>query len=197
MWPFRRKRRARLSEGDAERAAREAIEVDLVAVVSSPNTLLTPVTKTAAAFAQLQILERLVMDEPPQGLHRRPPRALEDTFTLLGTTSYGEAIALRTDDGAVIALACPEAYFGFGATSGQATPLTERVAEAECWTHRATGKGVVCFRENIIRTGDRVRLVAAVVTEPAVASEGYRSAPSTRFRATHARVEEVLDVPAW
>ena len=66
---------------------------------------------------------------------------------------------------------------------------------------RATGRGVVCYRELSLGTGDAVRLKAVVEPTSSVASDGHRSGTRTTYVARDdlapVVLEEVFGVPPW
>ena len=66
---------------------------------------------------------------------------------------------------------------------------------------RASGRGVVCYRELTLGTGEDVLLKAMVEPSRSVVASGYRSATRTTYVARDdlapVVLEEVFEAPPW
>ena len=66
---------------------------------------------------------------------------------------------------------------------------------------KATGRGVVCYRELTLGTGDSVRLKAVVEPTTSVVASGYRSGTRRTYVARDdlapVVLEEVFEAPPW
>jgi hypothetical protein len=193
-WFAKEKVRSRL---DARTHLDGPTEVSLLATVLSPNAITSPISGVTAALFQLELVERL----PPADSHAfAHSREVADVYAFLGSTVVGELLVLETDDGAQITIAARRARLAFATGYDRATPLTNPPPELIPHLRNASGRGVICFREQTIRAGDRFRLEAFVESVPTVGAEGYRSTAAVSFVVrtdAAALLAEVLETPSW
>jgi hypothetical protein len=195
VWPGAKKKpRTRL---DPQTPLDGPTEVNLLVTVISPNALTSPISSMKAALFQLEMVERLASGE-----HHpfASSREVGDEYAFLGSAVLGDILVLQTDDGAQITVAARRARLAFATGYDTAAPLTNPPPELMPHLRNASGRGVVCFREQTIRDGDRFRLEATVESVATVSAEGYRSTAGVRFvvRADDAALlAEIIDTPAW
>ncbi len=190
----KKKARTRL---DAQTHLDGPTEVNLLGTVISPNAITSSVSGVTAALFQLELVERLARAAPH---FFASSHEVADIYAFLGSTVVGELLVLETEDGAQITIAARRARLAFATGYDTATPLTNPPPELIPHLRNASGLGVICFREQTIRAGDRFRLEAIVESVPSVGVEGYRSTAGVRFvvRAdADALLTEILETPSW
>lgn len=193
MWPFGKKRATRLASSAPSGAP---TEVRVEVVVASPNDVTSELTGLRAALFLVTLVERRpVYRESGAG----SADEVADTYVELGSIMWGDTLVLRDDDGTEVTVAARRAFIGFATPHHGGTPLARVPPALAPMMSRASGRGVLCFRENPIRQGDRYRLTAAVEAVPAVVSSGYRSGAGLRFIArddvSPIKLEEIFEVP--
>lgn len=193
MWPFGKKRPNRLASGGPGGAP---TEVRVEVVVASPNDVTSQLTGMRAALFLVSLLERrAVYRQGGAGGNEE----IADAYVELGTIMWGDTLVLRDDDGTEVTVVARRAFVGFATPHHGGTPLGKVPPELAPMMSRASGRGVLCFRESPIRQGDRYRLTATVEAVPAVVSSGYRSGAGLRFIArddlSSVKLEEIFEVP--
>jgi len=193
MWPFGKKRPNRLaSVGPGAGPSEVRVEV----VVASPNDVASQLTGLRASLFLVTLLERRAVYRQGGGGGNEE---IADTYVELGTIMWGDTLVLRDDDGTEVTVVARRAFVGFATPQHGGTPLAKVPPELAPMMSRASGRGVLCFRESPIRQGDRYRLTATVEAVPAVVSNGYRSGAGLRFIArddlSSVKLEEIFEVP--
>lgn len=197
MWPFGKKKPNRLAAAAPSGApGGPPTEVKVEVVVASPNELTSELTGLRAALFHVSLVERLP-------IHRENGVAggdeVADAWVDLGAIMWGDTLVLRDDDGTEVTVVARRAQVGFATPQLSGTPLSKVPAALAPMMKKASGRGVLCFRENTIRQGDRYRLTATVEAVPSVVTSGYRSGAGLRFIArddlSPVKLEEIFDVP--
>ncbi|MBS2014382.1 MAG: hypothetical protein JST00_15955 [Deltaproteobacteria bacterium] len=195
MWPFGKKKPNRLA---AVSASDGPTLVKVEVVVASPNALESQLTGMTAAMFHVALLER-------RAFHRGggvgSPEEIGDTYEELGVVMWGDTLVLRDDDGAEVTVLARRARIGLATPQLSGTPLGRVPPELAPIMKKASGMGVLCFRENPIRQGDRYRLTATVEAVSAVVTSGYRSGTGLRYVARDdlsiVELEEIFEVPSF
>jgi hypothetical protein len=197
VWPgAKKKARTRL---DPQTLLDGPTELNLLVTVISPNALTSPISSAKAALFQLELVERLPSGEH-YGYGFASSREVRDVYAFLGSAVLGDILVLQTDDGAQITVAARRARLAFATGYDTAAPLTNPPPELMPHLRNASGRGVICFREQTIRDGDRFRLEATVESVATVSAEGYRSTAGVCFVVrtdAAALLAEIIDTPAW
>lgn len=193
MWPFGKKKANRLASSAPSGAP---TEVRVEVTVASPNDVTSELTGLRAALFLVTLVERRpIYRESGAG----SADEVADAYVELGSVMWGDTLLLRDDDGTEVTVVARRAFVGFATPHHGGTPLARVPPELAPMMSRASGRGVLCFRENPIRQGDRYRLTAAVEAVPAVVSSGYRSGAGLRFIArddvSPVKLEEIFEVP--
>lgn len=201
MWPFGRKkvwsRLAAAWAGDPTGQAEEPASVSALTTIVSPATVVSPFTGMRASFLAIELVERIPLTND-QGTGNE---VVSDTYESLGFVVLGDVMTLRDEDGDEITIVAHRARVepAFHARGG--TPLSRAPAEVVPLLRRATGRGVVCYRELTLATGDTIRLKAVVEPTTSIVTSGYRSGTRRTYVARDdlARVvlEEVVEAPPW
>jgi len=80
-------------------------------------------------------------------------------------------------------------------------PIASVPAELVPFLRRASGRGVVCYRELTLGTGDSIRLKAVVEPSTSVVASGYRSGTRRTYVARDdlapVVLEELFEAPPW
>lgn len=120
--------------------------VDVITKVSSPNKVTSPISGSQAAFVQVEALQ-----QGPLGPHS------------LGAVILGDLVTLELEGGAVaIELAVRRATLHFLDERSDAVPMQRAIPELVPFFERARFGGVLCQREYLVLSGDRLRLRAVV-----------------------------------
>lgn len=154
-------------------------EVSVLTTIVSADSVVSPMSGLRAALVDIEILERI----------RRSPGAARgsieetdtDTFELLGTFVCGDVLTLRDEDDDEITIVARRARIDPQLSFRKGTPLTRVPPELAPLLSRATGRGVICYRELLLREGDKLRLKAVIEPSQSVVSNGYRSATRSSF----------------
>jgi hypothetical protein len=171
--------------------------VTVVGTIASPNALDSPLTGLRAAAFVVLFVERTTdgADDP-----RRVPT---DVFRSLGYSMVGESLRISVaSDPRLIEVPCAHTCVKLDPPWQGVVPLEHPLPRelASC-AARASGRGVVYFRETPLCTGDRVRLRAVLEPAVQVAPSAYRDEPQAVLRVRPdlglVYLEELLDVPAW
>lgn len=199
MWQWRPWRK-KLSSLSADDRFTEPSLVRIAGRVASPNAVVSPLSSTPAALVRLDLLERIPVVET-SGLVGAIAAAdeLRDKFSLAGSVTLGDLLVVRADGGAEITLMVRTARIIFAGGLAPAIPLTTAPPELTPLLRHASGVGVLCAREQMLREGDRVHLEATLESAPSVVATGYRSGAGARFVARDdlgpVIVDEVLEAP--
>lgn len=197
MWPFgRNKVWTRLAAASAAEAAgeppRPVAIAALTTIVSAPDVV-SPFTGMRTCILVIEVVERI----PPTNARGLGNEVVSDLFEPLGTVVLGDMATLRDLDGDEITVVVRRARFALAHPAGAAMPLARAPAEIVPLLQRATGRGVVCYRELALGPGERLLLKAVVEPSTRVVGAGYRSGTRTTYVARDdlARVvlEEVFD----
>jgi hypothetical protein len=204
VWPFGRKKVAgRLAAASARAAAAasgeavEPVRVSLLATVASSNAIVSPFTGLRGAILHVELVERF--PRPNEG--GRYSEDLEDQYQSLGVVVLGDVVTLRDEDGDEINLVVGRTRVDPSLPRRGGTPLSRAPAEVVPLLQRATGRGVVCYRELLLREGESVRLKAIVEPTQSVVTSGYRAGTRVSYVARDdlepVVLEEVFEAPPW
>ena len=184
MWPFTRKRVGRRF---AVAGTGQPAEVEVLAKVSSPNVVTSPINGTRAALLRIEVVERL---------HAPDRDAPAERYSLLGTTVLGDVVTLVDEAGAELSIIAHRAHFPSSTPRAPAATLERLPPELAPLLKRATGRGVICYRELPLRQGDEVLVRAFIEATTAVIASGYRDAPTVRYVArSDLGVVEIEEAP--
>lgn len=126
---------------------------------------------------------------------------VSDRYDLLGTIVLGDVATLRDEDGDEITIVARRARIEPALPRRGGTPITRMPAEIVPLLQRATGRGVICYRELTLSTGDKLRLRAVVEPTQSIVADGYRSGTRVTYVARDdlepVVLEEVFEAPAW
>lgn len=199
MWPFgRRKIATRLGAVGAG----DAGPVEVLVSVVSPNVVTSPISGLQSALLQVELLERIALAQGHGqafgGAFGRDGGAY-DEFVSLGLVLLGEILVLRDAHGDEISVVTGRARFESATPRNGGTPIDRVPAELVPLLRRASGRGIVCYREFLLVEGDKVRLKAVVEPSQVVVTSGYRSGATVRYLARDdlapVVLEEVLELP--
>lgn len=190
MWPFGEKVAGRLS---AALGARDPVKVSVLTTVVSPDTIMSPISGVRAAVIDIEILERI----PASSNDSRESDT--DVYELLGTFVFGDLVTLRDEGGDEISIVVGRARIDPQLPRHGGHPLSRVPPEVVPLLARASGRGVVCYRELTLEDGDKVRLKATIEPSHTVVSSGYRSGTKSSYVARDdlapVVLEEVFDSP--
>jgi len=158
--------------------------------VASPNVVESPLTSQHVALLLVVVVER--HSAVQGGESSQNAEWLEPVGTLL----FAERLRLAVE-GTDVVLDVPHetTEFRFTATRS-AFPLEAVPPALRELVARAPGRGLLCFREDVLQHGDRVELDAIV--RPSVRGGAYRSAAGTfEIAEGPVTVEERLELPSW
>lgn len=197
MWPFERKKVAvRLGAVPAG----EAGAVVVLTTVVSANVVTSPLSGLQSALLQIELLERIPAEQGRTEAFGGEG-SLYDDFASLGHVTFGQVLLLRDRDGDEISVVAGRARFDVTTPRNGGTPMANVPAELVPLLRRASGRGVICYRELPLLQGDRVLLKAIVESSQTVVTSGYRSGASVRYVARDdlglVVLEEVFEAPAW
>lgn len=199
MWLFARKKVA--NRLGAVTTAGAPLAVDVLTTVVSPNAVRSPVSGLVSALLQIELVERVPLDQGQAVAFEGGDGAGSDAFVSLGTALFGDIVILRDADGDEISVVSGRARFDAATPRNGGTPLATVPAELVGFLRRATGRGVVCYREFPLLEGDKVRLKATVEPSQSVVSSGYRSGTKVRYVARDdlalVILEEIFETPSW
>jgi hypothetical protein len=203
MWPFGRKKVwDRLAAASAharnEKAAEaEPVHVAVLTTIVSPPTVVSPFTGMRAGFIFVELVERigLTNDQGAGG------ESVSDAYDVLGTVVLGDVVTLRDAGGDEITIVARRARIEPALPRRGGTPITRMPPEIVPLLQRATGRGVLCYRELTMSTGDKLRLRAVVEPTHSIVADGYRSGTRVTYRARDdlapVVLEEVFEAPTW
>ena len=200
MWPFGRKKvAARLAAASGGGGAgREPVSVSVLTTIVSPGSVVSPLTGMHAAMILVEVLERIPLI--PSGQADQGD-SVSDVFNLLGVVVLGDVVTLRDDDGDEINVVVGRAQLAPQLPRRGGTPVTRVPPEIVPILGRATGRGVVCYRELTLGQGEKVRLKAVVEPSQSVVMSGYRSGTRVTYVARDdlapVVLEEVFEAPSW
>jgi len=173
--------------------------LDVVTTVLSPDAVLGPVSGLAAAFVQVEVLERLPETSPGQ---LRSERVLsQGAYVSLGAVIFGDLVTLQLDlegGAATIDLVARRAELHLlSAHERDATPVDHALPELVPLLSRAKQGGLLCQREHLVRSGARLRLRAVVERAGRAVASRHPSALAERLIVRDdlapVRLDEVLD----
>ena len=201
MCPFRENKVwSRLASASAvapggERA--QPVSVSTLTTIVSSATVASPFTGMRACILVIELVERM----PLEGGDCRANDLVDHVYQSLGFVVLGDMATLRDEDGDEITIVVPRVRIEPALHARGGTPLVRAPAEIVPLLRMATGRGVVCYHELTLGTGDAVRLKAMVEPTSSVAFDGYRSSTRTTYVARDdlapVALEEVLEVPPW
>jgi hypothetical protein len=194
MWPFGGKKVwSRLAAAGGS----EPVAVATLATIVSPANVVSPFTGMRAAIVVIELVERLPVTREQGG----GSDAQSDVYESLGSVVLGDLATLRDPDGDELTVVVNRARITPARREGGATPLSRAPAEVVPLLQRATGRGVVCYRELILGTGESVLLKAVVEPSRSVVASGYRSGTRTTYVARDdlgpVLLDEVFEAPPW
>ncbi|MDB4942875.1 MAG: hypothetical protein JWP97_2409 [Labilithrix sp.] len=164
----------------------ESASVALTLRVASADAVVSPLTGLRSALLRIEILERFSRGHGAD-------RGEGDIHEVIGAVHHGDLLVLADEDGrelTLLARAC-ELVPWMAEAGGQ--PLTTAPPEIVPLLRRATGRGLLCFRELSLRGGDLVRVTAVVEATRAVTASGYRDAAGLRYVARDDLAPVVLE----
>ncbi len=204
MWPFGRDKKVwdRLAAASARGGGQvgeplQAVHVAVLTTIVSPSTVVSPFTGMRAGFLLVELLERIPVanDQGADG------EVVSDRYDLLGTVVLGDVVTLRDQDGDEITIVARRAQFKAALPRRGGTPITRMPPEIAPLLSRTTGRGVLCYRELTMSTGDTLRLRAVVEPTQSIVADGYRSGTRLTYLARDdlapVVLEEVFETPAW
>ena len=170
MWPFTRKRGAsRFSVA----LAGEPTEVEVMAKVASPNVVTSPLTGNTSALLLIELVERML---PPDN-----GRTIAESLSLVGAVILGDVLSLADETGAELSVVAHRTQFVSSTPRHHVTSLERVPPELVPLMKRATGRGVICYRELPLRHGDDVLVRAFIEARTVVAASGYRDTATVRY----------------
>jgi hypothetical protein len=201
MWPFgRTKVWTRLAAASAAEAAgepRQPVPVAALTTIVSSPTVVSPFSGVRASIVVIELVERI----PLANEHRPGNEGVSDFYESLGTVVLGDVATLRDLDGDEITIVVRRARVELVTRAAGATPLVRAPAEVVPLLRRATGRGVICYREVTLGPGEKILLKAAVEPSTSIVTTGDRSGTRTTYvtRDDLAPVVlvEVVDPPRW
>ena len=192
MGPLGRQRLARRLAGASAPApageAQEPVRVAVLTTLVSPSLLVSPLTGARAAILVIEIVERIALSAPGQDA-RSASRG--ERGESLGFIVLGDVVTFRDEDGDEIALVVRRARVEPALAQHGGTPLSRAPAEVVPLLRRASGRGVVCYRELALVTGAVLRINAIV--EPARSLSGSRSGARVTYVARDDLAPVVLE----
>ncbi|MDB4933992.1 MAG: hypothetical protein JWP87_964 [Labilithrix sp.] len=169
--------------------------MSVLTTIVSPPLVESPFTGMRSAIILVELLERLPVSNEQGG------DVVIDHYALLGTVVLGDVATLRDEDGDEITIVARRAYIAPALPRSGGTPVGRMPADVVPLLARASGRGVVCYRELTLGTGDAVRLRAVVEPAHSVVASGYRSGTRVTYVARDdlapVVLEEVFEAPAW
>jgi hypothetical protein len=174
MGPFGIRVASRLKE------AVEPTKVSVLTTLVSGGSVASPITGIRAAIVVVDVLEHV----------------LSHGYEVLGTVVLGDLVTLRDDHGDEITVVVGKTRIVRVASGLEGVPLEKPPAELVPLLSKATGRGVICYRELTLGEGAKVRL-KAVVEPRQVGYSGTKSAFGVRDDLAPVVLEEVFDAPAF
>lgn len=145
--------------------------IDVVTTVVSPNEVTSPLSGLEAAFVQVEVLERV-----PPSYSRDADRPNNDAYVLLGSVIFGDLVKLELEGGvAGVELLSRRAELRVVSERAAVMPMERAIPELVALLSRAKRGGVLCQREHLILSGERLRLRAVVERVSRVVASGDRS----------------------
>jgi hypothetical protein len=148
--------------------------VDVRVRVVSPNAVTSPFTGLRAALFQIDLVERRTSADD------EAERRTFDVYDALGSTIVGDTLVVEAD-GALATVVARRAKLVFRTMNEGGAPIATVPPEIAPLLARASGRGVLCYREHPIASGDELRLRAVVEPTKTVVDAAYRSGPGTRL----------------
>jgi hypothetical protein len=194
MWPFEdEKTWSRLAGGGSA----DPFHVSVITRLVSPSSVVSPFTGMRAGILHVELLERMPDSNDP---HARNA-AVTPRYDSLGALVLGDVVTLRDEAGDAIDILVRRASIQPASSRGGGTPVGRMPAELVPLLRRATGRGVLCYRELTLSAGDTLRLRAVVEPSRRIVAEGSRSGVRVTYVARDdlapVVLEEVSDVSAW
>lgn len=191
MWPFADDKVCDRLAGAS--AAAPAV-VSVLTTIVSPPSVVSPFTGMRAGLLLIELLERMAASH-------RDSEDVSDRYDLIGTTVLGDVVTLRDRDGDEITIVARRARISPALPRTGGTPIIEMPPELVPLLARASGQGMLCYRELTLSTGDELRLRAVVEPTLSVVADGYRSGTRRTYVARDdlapVVLEEVFSAPAW
>lgn len=194
MGPFKQKKvwsrlAAAFSLGPSGEPA-PPVSVSALTTIVSPAMVVSPLTGMRACIVVIELVERIPLTNDGEGL--------DDLHESLGFVVLGDVATLRDEDGDEITIVVPRARVAPTLHARGVSPVSRVPAEIVPLLRKATGRGVVCFREVTFGTGEAVRLRAIVERATSIVADGTRAATRTTYVARDDLAPVVLEeVPAW
>jgi len=200
MWPFgRNKVGSRLgaaSAGAGDGPTAPAPVSTLTTLVSPPGVV-SPFTGMRACIVVIELCERIPLTNDSGA----GSEVVTDRYDSLGFVVLGDVATLRDEDGDEITIVVHRARIEPALHARGGTPISRAPAEVVPLLRKATGRGVVCYRELTLGTGDSIRLKAVVEPSTSVVASGYRSGTRRTYVARDdlapVVLEELFEAPPW
>jgi hypothetical protein len=194
MVPFEDKKTwNRLAGGGAA----EPFQVSVITRLVSPSSVVSPFTGMRAGILQVELVERVPDSNDP---HARNG-SVGDRYDSLGALVLGDVATLRDEAGDEIKIMVRRATIQPVSSRDGGTPIVRIPAEIVPLLGRATGRGVLCYRELALSDGDKVRLRAVIEPTRRVVADGDRSGTRVTYLARDdlapVVLEELFDGPSW
>jgi hypothetical protein len=201
MWPFGRKkvwnRLAAAGTAEARGEPPHPVLVETLTTIVSPANVVSPVSGMRACIVVIELVERV----PLRQEYGAGDEIERDVYESLGFVVLGDVATLRDPDGDEITVVTRRARITPSQHARGGTPVSRVPAELVPFLSRATGRGVVCYRELTLGMGEKVLLKAVVEPTASVVPSGYRSGTRTTYVARDdlapVVLEEVFEAPAW
>jgi hypothetical protein len=180
----------RLASGAAEPFA-----VSVLTTIVSPPLVVSPFTGVRAGFVFVELLERTSRSNDPAEEDEKG----RDHYDLLTTVVLGDVATLRDEDGDEITIVARRARIEPALPRHGGATITHMPPEIVPLLRKATGRGVLCYRELTLSTGDKLRLRAVVEPTTSVVAYGHRSGTRVTYVARDdlapVVLEEVFEAP--
>lgn len=166
----------------------------MVTTIVSASAVASPITAARAAIVHIEVLERL--GGASDASAESTPEL--DAYAALGVVVLGDLLRLRDPDGDEITIVARRARIRPASPQPPAMPLEHLPAEMVPILGKASGRGVLCYREITLGTGDAVLLTAVVESSgvvPTADGAGTRKAFVARDDLAAVVLEPVLASP--
>ena len=199
MWPFGRNNVAGRLAGTLGAAA-EPYKVSVLTTIVSPISVTSPLTGLRAAMLHVELVERIPLAHQDDMLMEGRRRDT-DLYESLGVVVFGDVVTLRDEDGDEITIVVGRARIEPQLPRHGGTPLSRVPPELVPMLAKASGRGVVCYRELTLGESDKIRLKAVVEPSQHVVASGYRSGTRLTYVARDdlapVVLEEVAGAAGW
>ena len=175
----------------------EPSRVSVLTTLVRSSTAVSPFTGIRAGIVHIELVERMPDSSDP---HARS-ESVKDRYDPVGALVLGDVATLRDEDGTEITIMVRRARIEPAPSRSGGAAITDVPPEIVPLLQRATGRGVLCYRELTLSTGDKLRLRAVVEPTRSIVADGYRSGTRVTYLARDdlgpVVLEEIFDVPSW